>query len=206
MKFTPNDTFRIFRRGLGLSQTDLASKLSVSQGTITDIERGRIGVSKRIVKKINDVFKVDYFEVEGKITNLKKENTEKIQRKITEINTENGLKRDPRYSFPYRFRQDLKTESIEKDAFVNDVSTILEHGYLLEALNDTKIGDVIFFGVENFLKIKTFGEFKELGNKAIEEAIKYKEFLHEYAEVARSFAQKLKEIKDEIGLDYDFDE
>ena len=49
-------SFKEFRESFQLTQVELAKKLKVSQATITDIESGRIGVSKRVIKKISEVF------------------------------------------------------------------------------------------------------------------------------------------------------
>ncbi len=65
----PNIHFKEYRKGLGLSQVDFAKKLSVSQGTITDIERGRIGVSKNVRKKIQQNFGTESGYFDPPITN-----------------------------------------------------------------------------------------------------------------------------------------
>lgn len=74
----PNKKFVELRKKLSLSQVDLAKQLSVSQGTITDIERGRIGVSKRVVKKLLEVFGQKSVELRVHINEI---NNEKIQEK-----------------------------------------------------------------------------------------------------------------------------
>lgn len=91
MSYKPNIVFKTFRKSLDLSQTELATKLAVSQGTITDIERGRIGVSKRIVKKIMDIFKLNYTEIQSKILSIDNQFNEKIPRIDTENNTEDDF-------------------------------------------------------------------------------------------------------------------
>lgn len=65
----PNTKFKAFREGLNLTQTEFAASLGISQATITDIERGRIGISKRVMRKINEKYNIEvgYF------------NTDKIQ-------------------------------------------------------------------------------------------------------------------------------
>lgn len=57
------------RNSLGLNQTEFAGALGVSQGTITDIERGRIGVSKNVRNKILTNFGVEsgYFDTENEV-------------------------------------------------------------------------------------------------------------------------------------------
>lgn len=67
----PNLKFKKLRESLSLSQAAFAAKLGVSQGTIGDIERGRIGISKnvqsKIIEKIN--LQIGYFDSEKSIKN-----------------------------------------------------------------------------------------------------------------------------------------
>ena len=55
---TINKRFKDFRKGLKLTQVQLAEMLKVSQGTITDIERGRIGVSDKVAKATFEKFPI----------------------------------------------------------------------------------------------------------------------------------------------------
>ncbi len=48
----PNLKFKEYRKSLGLTQIEFADELGVTQGTITDIERGKVNVSKNVKKKI----------------------------------------------------------------------------------------------------------------------------------------------------------
>ena len=59
----PNLLFKNFRKSLSLTQLELANELGVSQGSITDIERGRFGVSSSLEKKLKDKYgiEVGYF-------------------------------------------------------------------------------------------------------------------------------------------------
>ena len=68
----PNKKFKELRKKLMLSQTDFAEKLGVSQGTIGDIERGRIGISKNVKSKIIEKFNIEagYFDDSGKSKNI----------------------------------------------------------------------------------------------------------------------------------------
>lgn len=67
----PNTHFKELRKRLKLSQVELAKQIDVSQGTVTDIERGRIGVSKRVAKRLQEKFGLQLSEIY--------ENNEKIQ-------------------------------------------------------------------------------------------------------------------------------
>jgi len=67
----PNLKFKKLRETLNLSQTAFASKIGVSQGTIGDIERGRIGISKNIKSKLIEKLGIEigYFEHENEEKN-----------------------------------------------------------------------------------------------------------------------------------------
>ncbi len=69
---TPNLKFKDFRNSLGLSQIELAAKLGVSQGTVGDIERGRIRISKNVKSKIIKKFDIEagYFETDLQSKNI----------------------------------------------------------------------------------------------------------------------------------------
>src|SRR4051795_9802006 len=63
----PNTRFKELRTRLKLSQVELATQLGVTQGTITDIERGRIGVSKKVAKQLQEKFGLELKEIYGDI-------------------------------------------------------------------------------------------------------------------------------------------
>lgn len=52
MNITLNRRFHEIRKLLGLTQKEIAGKLSISQGSVTDIERCRIGVSNKVIEKL----------------------------------------------------------------------------------------------------------------------------------------------------------
>lgn len=62
----PNKVFEL-RKRLNLSQSAFADKIGVSQGTIGDIERGRIRISKNVQSKIFDKIDIEagYFDSEN---------------------------------------------------------------------------------------------------------------------------------------------
>jgi transcriptional regulator with XRE-family HTH domain len=58
MNRSVNERVKQVRKAESLTQQSFADKLSVKQGTISDIERGRLDVSDKIIGKISDIFKV----------------------------------------------------------------------------------------------------------------------------------------------------
>ena len=59
MDQTPNDRLRLFRiEELNLSQKDMAQALGMQQGSYSDIERGRVGVSG-ILTKLIKIFNIN---------------------------------------------------------------------------------------------------------------------------------------------------
>lgn len=58
------------REELGLSQTELARRLEVSQGHLADIESGRRGTSLELLSKLSDVLKVSVDWLLGKTNNM----------------------------------------------------------------------------------------------------------------------------------------
>lgn len=56
---TENERFKIVRKELGLSQEALADALDMEQGSISDVERGKVGVSDNIKFKLKRKFGVN---------------------------------------------------------------------------------------------------------------------------------------------------
>ena len=63
---TDSEIFKIVRKKLGLKQLDMAQKLGFSQGSISDIERGKIGISIKMANKIKSVFKINIEDYRSK--------------------------------------------------------------------------------------------------------------------------------------------
>jgi transcriptional regulator with XRE-family HTH domain len=59
MKETKNQRFKIVRETLKLDQNTIAKGLNVGQGTISGIENGRSGISKKILQALSDVYGVN---------------------------------------------------------------------------------------------------------------------------------------------------
>jgi transcriptional regulator with XRE-family HTH domain len=53
------DEIQRFRKRLGLTQTDVAKRLQVSQQTMSDLEAGRLPVSDERLRQLTDLFKSD---------------------------------------------------------------------------------------------------------------------------------------------------
>ena len=87
----PNTHFKNLRKRLGLSQIELASKIGVSQGTITDIERGRIGISKRVAQKLQKEFTLKSGEIYGDNENI---GIDKIKGKNSGVTQEENKKEE----------------------------------------------------------------------------------------------------------------
>lgn len=68
----PNIKFIELRKSKNLSQVEFAQIIGVSQGTIGDIERGRIGISKNVKSKIIEKFDIEagYFDSENQERNI----------------------------------------------------------------------------------------------------------------------------------------
>jgi transcriptional regulator with XRE-family HTH domain len=101
----PNTHFRELRKKLKLSQVELARQIDVSQGTITDIERGRIGVSKKVAKRLQEKFGLELKEINGDVESI---NTENIQEKSSQKKLAN-------------FEEALESLRVFHEQFLNDL-------------------------------------------------------------------------------------
>lgn len=59
MEIVLNERLKKIREHYGLTQIEMADKLKVTQGTVSDIERGRIGVSNKFAGKVFAAFDVN---------------------------------------------------------------------------------------------------------------------------------------------------
>ncbi len=55
-KITPADSLKIYRQNKGLSQSQLAKKLGVLPSNISEMERGKRGISKEMAKNLSNLF------------------------------------------------------------------------------------------------------------------------------------------------------
>ncbi|MEO6453847.1 MAG: helix-turn-helix transcriptional regulator, partial [Ginsengibacter sp.] len=199
-------------------------KIQVSQSTIGDIERGRISVSKKVAAKIlksfndkvkdffndNGTFNIEYF---NKTNGGKSEGLDASDNLVHEseskksVNAEESKKRYALYySYMTKFKEAINKELPEANQFSEFILDIFELGDITEVLHQSKIGDVIFFGTDNILKLKSFQEFKEAGLKVYKDALPHKKAVQEFAKSVKKFRDYLESVKDEIELDYSFDE
>lgn len=54
-----NKRLRKFRKELGFTQVEFANKLGIKQGSYSDIERGKTGMSSSIVRKLINTFRLN---------------------------------------------------------------------------------------------------------------------------------------------------
>lgn len=196
----PNNKFIELRKRLGPTQEEFAGKLGISRSTIADIERGSIGISKRVKSKILDKFpdEVGYFEDEKRLKSVE-------MKKGVEIGWRLGFEGVKR-SYIYKFADFIKNIHPEYYRFSKDLILILSIGEITDELNDTTLADFIFHSTDSQMKDKSYNEFKAKGLEKYKEAFKHEEIIHKFAEACREFATSLNKIKEEIRLDYDFED
>jgi transcriptional regulator with XRE-family HTH domain len=59
-----NERFKIIRKELGFNQEELANAINIKQGSISDIERGKVNVSDNIKYKLNKILNVNIEYIE----------------------------------------------------------------------------------------------------------------------------------------------
>lgn len=196
----PNLKFKKFREDKSLTQLELAKKLDISRSLIADIERGSTGISKRVMSKIVNKFNIEsgYFDEPKKDKDVESNQGGELGSKQGEL----------RKKMPYltKFNTFLKDTYPELDQIGHDLITVFSMIEILEALHESKIGNIIFFGVENLKEVTSFNELKSIGLQAYTDVLPYKKILQDYAKASRIFISELNKIKDEIGLDFDFED
>lgn len=87
-----NQRFKIVREALRLDQTAIAEGLGVKQGTISGIENGKSGLSKKIVQALSDVYGVrpEFFD-DGKEPIFDKNLIKLTSKQLPSINNVNQV-------------------------------------------------------------------------------------------------------------------
>jgi len=161
----PNLKFREMRKGLNLSQVDFAAKIGVSQGTITDVERGRIGVSKKLKSKIKEIFGIEsgYFDT---VLQLKKT--------VLNQGIKSGLNQGKQpIKTSFKHWEVSKIDPIEMYLNLNDDDLKFEISLEIENLradynNYRKLLEAIYklvppaFFTKKFPPVKDFEEYKKM--------------------------------------------
>lgn len=109
------------------------------------------------------------------------------------------------FKYVFKFRQNLKKEHPELDKVFRDFIEIDEARELIASLVDSSIGDNVYF-LDNIRLAKSYNDFREMSVSNLTSCTPYAEMIHSFAECCRAFKSQLKAIKDEINLDYDFED
>ncbi len=138
-----NRRFLEVRKTLGLTQKELASRISISQGTVTDIERERIGVSSKVTQKLfNELNVIDTWFYTGKGERFNGLKNTEINRKEQGVDTGDNtgitgdqsiyldpiikslMKDSPKMEFLFKAVEDLKVSNPEISNIRYDISNL----------------------------------------------------------------------------------
>ncbi len=206
MSISLTEQLKKVRKRLSYSQKDFAESLGIKQGTLSDIERGRIGVSPKVSKALFEKFKVNegwFFTNEGEIFKVKNYNLKGSNEGLNE-----GFSDEIDQIFELnkkRFEERMQAKYSQFYQLSQDIVQILSAQEILRELGNSKLTQVIFFKGENLKKDIFYNDFKNISYQSFMEILPYKDFIHEYAEATRNFIDKLKEFKDEIDLNFEFE-
>ncbi len=209
----PNVKFKKLRKDKNLSQLELATNLGVSRSLIADIERGSTGISKKLMSKILTIFDIEagYFN-EQKMTaidNLKQGNETGGKQGNKDFLIRVGRKeRNSVIPFQYYLKmRDLLENKYPELWFLQDYLQQLDKiRNLIDLLEETKLIRNHHIGIGVFSSNQTLKEYIDSGIQAYRELIPYKEILHKFISAGNVFIEELAEIKNEIGLDEDFED
>ncbi len=201
-----NTRFKQIRTELGFTQSEMAEKLEVKQATIADIERGRNGVSVKVRNKLFDKLPINegwFYTGKGEkfIANYRK--TKGSNEGLNEGFSDESEQLLALHKA--RFNDLIKAKYPLFEQLSKDIIQILSAQEILRELGNTKLTQVIFFKDEKLKKDIFYNDFKNISYQSFMEILPYKDFIHEYAEATRLFIDKLKEFKDEIELNFEFE-
>ena len=202
-----NQRLKQVREALKMKQKEFAERLSIKQGTLSDIERGRISVSAKISDALIQNFDVNAGWLHTGVGDIFNYNLQGGNAGVMQGTVPKRDKKErKKLSYMHQFRQQILQDHKELFQLSDDVFEILGMDEVITSLNSTKIGDVLFFGVENLKKVSSFKEFKEIGLQVLNDALPYSKIVHDFAEACRKFVKELNLIKDEIEMDFDFED
>jgi transcriptional regulator with XRE-family HTH domain len=213
---TPNKKFKDLRKSLALSQIEFAAKIGVSQGTIADIERGRIGISKRVKEKIIEKMNIEagYFDNENQLDNIDKKQGDEAggkqgMEKIGRMKMFNGI---PIYPSDYwteenfhlrnNFEKKLLLDVIHNHKKVNDLLTDLNtlgsFEFIIENLHHYYFNSIIL-QFHSASKYRTNGKFnydlfKEDYLKEVEKLEAIRPALNKISKAIDTFYNEIKEF------------
>lgn len=220
-----NTIFKGIRIAKNLSQLDFATKLHVSQGTIADIERGRIGVSKRMKKRLKDIFDIDYSIIEGQESKINlsffdKNKGDKMKggvkggensKVISPYPTgywedENFYLRD---NFETKLLRDIIRNHPEESAFEDTLNTVRHFVYIIDNLNNRYFNaiDYQLHSAANYLEDGRFdyAKYKADYLHILDTFAPVKPALNALSMAIKTFYEQFKEFDKEKVLEGYFD-
>lgn len=168
-----NTRVKEIRKQLKLSQKDFAASLSIQQGSLSDIERGRIGVSTKVSESLIEVFNMNpvWFRTGvGDIFNEKKRN------KVKESTP-----------FVFKLYDDLKSERPELHGLTQTLAALgsdlndLDRFYRKYLHSSTS--DLLLLDSSNYL------DYKKKAIKHLEQYLKFKAIIPVAGSI-RNFIEK----------------
>ncbi len=91
----------------------------------------------------------------------------------------------------------LKQNLPEYYELTEDIATIFNLRDELELIEKSKIGNALYFD-SNITSFNSYEEYKTIGIQSIKEILKFKSFIHEFAEMARIFMTELNKNEEAI--------
>ncbi len=218
-----NLKFIKLRSDSGLSQFEFAAKIGVSRSTIADIERGRIGISKRVLSKLVEKMDVEsgYF-VEKETDHTVNLNrgiesgvTQGSQQKLSDFLTDLSNKMSSGFPADYfgesnfylnqNFEKKLLKDIIQNHIKVNELSeyltTIRNFEFLINNLNQHYFNkvDLQFHSAAKYLENGKFNYdvFKADYIKELEKLDTIRPALKRISKAIESFYNEIKEFDTE---------
>jgi DNA-binding XRE family transcriptional regulator len=193
-----NNRLKQVRRILDISQKDFALKLSIKQGSLSDIERGRIGVSSKVANSICNEFAVNPTWLHTGVGEMFKVKNYNIQGKDTGVNTgENGSMRgmDARMALKMAtgsnsgywvlFNDELKNE---RPDLAELITLFAQLGRFTDELPD--VNKTYFKPILDRLDLLTennYGEYKRQAISLLEGSLKHRKHLEPVVAALKKF-------------------
>ena len=186
-----NDRIKLLRSHLNYKQGEFAEILHIQQGSYSDVERKRTGVSRRIIATLEEKFNVNAEWVRTGHGDMFMPHTPHMSDRLKDIMNHYALNY-------YEFADKLKLEDAEKTTFISNVHENKEISLDLVNIICKAFPDVnrkyILSGTGNLLsKGRVTAITKDSGDKAV-----LLETIELYKKLNKSYEEQLAFYKDKI--------
>ncbi len=207
-----NKRLKEVRKALKINQRIISNVIGVKQSYYSDVENGRRNLTEKVKHELKEKYGVNedwLYTGKGEMFlphSDHKRTLNPVPPLYPPAPNEQDFAKKSKFYLMYKFRDLIKEQYPVYNELMKDVLEILSINDLIDDLHESKVGDVLFFGVESLQKVNNFKEYKDIGFQTLDMAIPHKQIIHDFAEAIRKFISELQPLKEVLDIEFDFEE